>query len=88
MDLKNITPDEILDVRGLSCPMPTLKTAKTMKSMAPGRILEVLGTDPGTKKDMPKLAKKSGHEWLGFLDDEGFYRFYLRKGEGPKKEME
>jgi tRNA 2-thiouridine synthesizing protein A len=88
MDLKNITPDETLDVRGLSCPMPTLKTAKTMKSMAPGRILEVLGTDPGTKKDMPKLAKKSGHEWLGFLDDEGFYRFYLRKGEGPKKENE
>jgi tRNA 2-thiouridine synthesizing protein A len=81
MDLKNITPDETLDVRGISCPMPTLKTAKAMKSMAPGRILEVLGTDPGTKKDMPKLAKKSGHEWLGFLDDEeGFYRFYLKRG--------
>ena len=88
MDLKKITPDQTLDVRGLSCPMPTLKTAKTMKSMAQGRILEVLGTDPGTKKDMPKLAIKSGHEWLGFLDDEGFYRFYLRKGEGPKKENE
>ena len=88
MDLKNITPDQTLDVRGLSCPMPTLKTAKTMKSMEQGRILEVLGTDPGTKKDMPKLAIKSGHEWLGFLDDEGFYRFYLRKGEGPKKENE
>ena len=88
MDLKNITPDQTLDVRGLSCPMPTLKTAKTMKSMAQGQILEVLGTDPGTKKDMPKLATKSGHEWLGFLDDVGFYRFYLRKGEGPKKENE
>jgi len=89
MNLKNITPDETLDVRGISCPMPTLKTAKAMKSMAPGQILEVLGTDPGTKKDMPKLANKSGHEWLGFLDDdEGFYRFYIRKGEGPKKEKE
>lgn len=88
MELKDITPDETLDVRGLSCPMPTLKTAKAMKSMAQGQILEVLGTDPGTKKDMPKLANKSGHEWLGFLDDEGFYRFYLRKGEGPKKENE
>jgi len=47
-----------------------------------GQILEVWGTDPGTKKDMPKLARKSGHEWLGFLDDEeGFFRFYLKKGE-------
>ena len=84
MDLKDITPDQTLDVRGISCPMPTLKTAKAMKGMEPGQILEVLGTDPGTKKDMPKLAKKSGHEWLGFLDnEEGFYRFYLKKG--PKK---
>jgi len=81
MDLNNIIPDATLDVRGISCPMPTLKTAKAMKNMAPGQILEVLGTDPGTKKDMPKLANKSGHEWLGFRDDgEGFYRFYLKRG--------
>ncbi len=81
MDLESIVPDETLDVRGISCPMPTLKTAKAMKSLTPGQILEVLGTDPGTKKDMPKLAKKSGHEWLGFRDDaEGFYRFYLKRG--------
>jgi len=87
MDLKKIKPDQTLDVRGLHCPMPTLKTGKMMKGLETGQILEVLGTDPGTKKDMPKLAEKSGHEWLGFLDDgEGFYRFYLRKGEGPKKE--
>jgi len=81
MDLAKIKPDEILDVRGQSCPMPVLKTAKAMKSMKPGQILEVMGTDPGTKKDMPKLARKSGNEWLGFLDDEeDFYRFYLKKG--------
>jgi tRNA 2-thiouridine synthesizing protein A len=59
--------------------MPTLKTAKVMKDLPSGQILEVLGTDPGTKKDMPKLALKAGNEWLGFLDDQGFYRFYLRK---------
>jgi tRNA 2-thiouridine synthesizing protein A len=82
MDLTEIKPDETLDVRGISCPMPTLKTAKAMKGLEVGQILEVLGTDPGTKKDMPKLARKSGHEWLGFLDDEeGFFRFYLKKGE-------
>jgi tRNA 2-thiouridine synthesizing protein A len=87
MDLNDIKPDKTLDVRGLSCPMPTLKTGKMMKSLEVGQILEVLGTDPGTKKDMPKLAKKSGHEWLGFLDKgEGFYHFFLKKGEPPKKE--
>jgi len=86
MDLESITPDETLDVRGISCPMPTLKTAKAMKSMEPGQIIEVLGTDPGTKKDMPKLAKKSGNEWLGYVDKaEGHYCFYLRKGPGKKE---
>lgn len=86
MDLKDIIPDETLDVRGISCPMPTLKTAKAMKNMAPGQIIEVLGTDPGTKKDMPKLAKKSGNDWLGYLDkEEGHYCFYLRKGPEKKE---
>jgi len=82
MDLSKIKPDEVLDVRRFSCPMPTLKAIKALKSMKPGQILEVLGKDPGSKKDMPKLARKSGHEWLGYVDDEeGFYRFYLKKGQ-------
>ncbi len=55
--------------------MPTLKTAKAMKSMEPGQILEVLGTDPGTQKDIPKLVKKSGTEWLGYLDKDNYQHF-------------
>ena len=81
MDLAKIKHDVTLDVRGLSCPMPMLKMAKAMRGMQPGGILEVLGSDPGSKKDMPKLAAKSGNEWLGSVDDkEGFYRFFLKKG--------
>ena len=84
MDSNEIKPDITLDVRGKSCPMPTLKTAKAMKGMEPGQIIEVLGTDPGTKKDMPRLAEKSGNEWLGSIDtDEGYYRFFLKKGYSP-----
>ncbi len=79
MDLKEIKPDLTIDVRGEHCPMPVLKTSKSLKNMKPGQVLEVLGTDPGTKKDMPKVAQKSGNEWLGVIEDEGFYRFYLRK---------
>ncbi len=79
--LKGIRPDLTLDARGLSCPMPMLKTKKAMQGMQPGQIIEVLGTDPGSKKDIPDFARKSGNEWLGVLDDgEGFYRFYLKRG--------
>jgi len=59
MDLTKINPDVTLDVRSLSCPMPTLKTAKAMKGMKPGQIIEVLGTDPGTKKDLPRRISQS-----------------------------
>jgi tRNA 2-thiouridine synthesizing protein A len=73
-----ITPDETLDCRGLSCPMPILKTKKAMAKMKSGQVLEILNTDPGTKNDMPSFAKRAGHEYLGEKDDQGFIRFYVK----------
>jgi len=75
----NITADETLDAKGLSCPMPLLKTKKAMKGLGSGKILEVLGTDPGSKNDMPGWCEKEGHEFLGTKDESDFFRMYLRK---------
>jgi tRNA 2-thiouridine synthesizing protein A len=81
MELNEIKADVTLDARGLSCPMPMLKTKKVMQGMQKGQIIEVFGTDPGSKKDLPEFAKKSGNEYLGVLDESaGFYRFFLKKG--------
>jgi len=76
--VEGITPDETLDCRGLSCPMPLLKTKKAMGKLPSGKILEILGTDPGTRNDLPSFAGKAGHEYLGEKEDEGFIRFYLK----------
>jgi len=76
--VENITSNETLDCRGLSCPMPLLKTKKAIKKMLSGQILEVLSTDPGTRNDLPGFAQKEGHEFLGEKDDDGFNRFYLK----------
>ena len=76
--VENITPNETLDARGLSCPMPLLKTKKVISKMQSGQILEILGTDPGSKNDLPSFAKKSGHEYLGEKEDEEFTRFYMK----------
>ena len=73
------TPDETLDCRGLSCPMPLLKTKKQLAKMQGGQILEILGTDPGTKNDLPSFCKRSGDEYLGEEDDSGFFRMYIKK---------
>jgi tRNA 2-thiouridine synthesizing protein A len=74
----DITPDETLDCRGLSCPMPLLKTKKAIGKMSSGQIIEILGTDPGTKNDLPGFAGKAGHDYLGEKEDDGFTRFYLK----------
>jgi tRNA 2-thiouridine synthesizing protein A len=75
---ENITADETLDCRGLSCPMPILKTKKTISKMSSGQVLEVYSSDPGTKNDLPAFAKRTGHEYLGEKDDNGFTRFYIK----------
>jgi len=61
----DIKPDDTLDCRGLTCPMPLIKTRKTVDKMKSGEVLEVLSTDPGTKNDLPAFANRMGHEYLG-----------------------
>jgi tRNA 2-thiouridine synthesizing protein A len=72
-----IKPDETIDCRGLSCPMPLLKTKKAIKKMKKGQIIEVIGTDPGTRNDLPDFAERSGHAYLGEKEEGSFSRFYL-----------
>jgi tRNA 2-thiouridine synthesizing protein A len=77
--MNEIKPDETLDARGLSCPMPLLKTKKAIEKLASGQILEILGTDPGSRNDLPGWANRMGHQYLGDKEDEGFLRFYVQK---------
>jgi len=81
MDLESMKPFSVLDARGLSCPMPLLKTKKTLKGVPVGEILEIWGTDPGSKNDIPDYGNKFGNTFLGFVDDaEGYTRYFIRKG--------
>ena len=74
------TIDKTLDCKGLSCPMPMMKLAKTMKGMKSGEVLEMFGTDPGTKSDIPSWCEKSGNTLLEQSDLEGgVNRFVLQK---------
>lgn len=57
--MKNLAPHRTLDCRGDACPLPLLKTKKAMAELASGEILEVLGTDPGSKNDLPSWASLS-----------------------------
>lgn len=69
-----------LDAKGLSCPMPLLRTKKEIGKLKSGEILEILGTDPGSRNDLPGWCEKSGHTFLGEREDTGFIRFFIKKG--------
>lgn len=68
-----------VDARGLSCPMPIVKTAQAIKTLAPGSLLEVLATDPGSVKDFAAWSRTTGNELVEHSVDDGVYRFVLRR---------
>ncbi|MFD1706717.1 sulfurtransferase TusA family protein [Siminovitchia sediminis] len=77
--MNNIHADMILDAKGLSCPMPIVRTKKAMKDLEAGKVLEVQATDKGSKADMKAWAESAGHDYLGTLEDGHVLKHYLRK---------
>jgi TusA-related sulfurtransferase len=59
--------------------MPIIQTAKTIKQMKKGEVLEVTATDPGIKEDMPAWCRTSGQEYLGLEEEGEIVRVYVRK---------
>lgn len=71
--------DKTLDCVGLYCPMPIVKTAAAIKGLRHGEVLEVAADDKGIKEDMPAWCKTTDNEFLGFEEEEGIYKVYVRK---------
>jgi TusA-related sulfurtransferase len=68
-----------LDCFGLLCPMPIIQTARKIKEMKVGEVLEVVSTDAGIRADMPAWCRMSGQEFLGLEEDGEVIRVYVRK---------
>ena len=71
--------DRELDVKGLNCPLPILRTKKALSEMASGEVLHVLATDPGSVKDFQAFAKQTGNELLGNAETEKVFEYYLKR---------
>jgi len=63
--------DTELDVRGLKCPLPILRTKKALSAMQSGQVLKVLATDPSAVKDFDAFARQTGHEMISSSTGEG-----------------
>ena len=68
-----------IDARGLSCPMPIVKTAQAIKAVPSGQLIEVLATDPGSVKDFAAWSRTTGNDLIEQTADGGLFRFVLRR---------
>jgi tRNA 2-thiouridine synthesizing protein A len=68
-----------VDARGLSCPMPIVRTAQAIKAIGPGELIEVLATDPGSVKDFAAWSRTTGNALIEQTAEDGVYRFVLRR---------
>lgn len=68
-----------LDTKGLNCPLPILKTKKSMKDVAVGGTIEILATDPAADADFQAFCRTTGHELVESSQDGEVYRFVIRR---------
>jgi len=74
------TDDSALDLRGLKCPLPVLKTRKHMRDLATGARLRIETTDPLAVIDVPHFCREDGHQLLDSSAVEGGHVFIIEKG--------
>ena len=71
--------DKELDAKGLSCPLPILKTKKALNDLRSGQVLKVLATDPGSIKDMQAFSRQTGNTLLSSTEEDNAFVFLMRK---------
>jgi rhodanese-related sulfurtransferase len=82
-----IEVNKVLDAKGLACPMPIIRTKKMMTELTAGQVLEIQATDKGSTADLQAWATKTGHNYIGTVEESGVLKHYLRKST-PEEEKE
>lgn len=76
--------ETLLDVRGLSCPLPVLKANRALRALSAGSHLRVLATDRTSVSDFKAFCKETGHALIAFGEESGVLSFTLRKRADPE----
>ena len=75
----SVQADSILDATGLFCPEPVMLLHNKVRDLAPGAVLQVLATDPSTRRDIPKFCLFLGHELLEQSQQGERFIYWIRK---------
>ena len=68
-----------LDLSGLECPLPILKTKKKLNEILSGDIINIVCTDPGSQRDFEAFARQTGHQLIESKQEGNFFQFKLKK---------
>ena len=79
-ELKKLKVDQVVDARGTACPGPLLEAKRGMAKVPKDGIMEVMSSDEGTNEDIPLWCNKVGHEYLGNIEDAGYWRLFIKRG--------
>ncbi|MBI3149764.1 MAG: sulfurtransferase TusA family protein [Betaproteobacteria bacterium] len=71
--------DKEIDLRGLNCPLPIVKTKKQLGELGSGQVLKVVTSDPGSMRDMVAFTKATRNELLSSEEVDSEYVFFIRK---------
>lgn len=75
----SLQPDAILDASGLNCPEPVMMLHNKVRDLQAGHLLQVIATDPSTRRDIPKFCVFLGHELVEQREADGQYLYWIRK---------
>ncbi|MGD9642827.1 MAG: sulfurtransferase TusA family protein [Elusimicrobiales bacterium] len=79
MDLSQIKPAKVVDARSMACPGPLLEAKKGIAGVPVGGVLEIQSGDKGSREDIPAWCGKSGHEYLGVLEHDGYESLFVTR---------
>jgi tRNA 2-thiouridine synthesizing protein A len=71
--------DQVLDAKGLNCPLPILKAKKALSGLGAGGTLEILATDPGSVADFEAFCRTTGNQLLESKQEGSIYKFLIKK---------
>ena len=78
-DLNNIQAQATVDARGSACPGPLLEAKKGIGKVKVGEVLEIYSSDQGTRSDLKAWADKVGHEYMGYVEVDGYDKHYIKR---------
>jgi TusA-related sulfurtransferase len=77
VNIEDVTPDKVVDARSMACPGPLLEAKKAVGAVSVGQTLEIQSGDRGSREDIPAWCKKMDHEYVGFVERDGYDSLYV-----------